>query len=32
MAQKIGLLVCGNSGIDYLDINFPLKQCVQHCY
>ena len=25
MAQKIGLLVCGNSGIDYLDIDFPFK-------
>lgn len=25
MSQKIGLLVCGNSGIDYLKVDFPFK-------
>lgn len=25
MSKKIGLVVCGNSGIDYLDINFPVE-------
>lgn len=23
--EKIGLLICGNSGIDYVDINYPLE-------
>src|SRR5690554_1489059 len=25
MANKIGLLVCGNSGIDYLKVVYPIK-------
>lgn len=25
MANKIGLLVCGNSGIDYLKVDYPIK-------
>lgn len=25
MKQKIGIVVCGNSGIDYLNIDFPVK-------
>lgn len=25
MKEKIGLIVCGNSGIDYLDIDFPIE-------
>ncbi|VEU80085.1 DegV family protein [Haploplasma axanthum] len=25
MKQKIGIVVCGNSGIDYLDIDFPIE-------
>jgi DegV family protein with EDD domain len=25
MAEKIGLVVCGNSGIDYMSLNYPVK-------
>ncbi|MCD4826785.1 MAG: DegV family protein [Acholeplasmataceae bacterium] len=25
MAEKIGLVVCGNSGVDYMTLNYPVK-------
>lgn len=25
MAEKIGIVVCGNSGIDYMSLNYPVK-------
>ncbi len=25
MAEKIGLVVCGNSGVDYMSLNYPVK-------
>ena len=25
MSEKIGLVVCGNSGVDYMSLNYPVK-------
>ncbi len=25
MSEKIGLVVCGNSGVDYMKLDYPVK-------